>query len=168
MRYIVHSLAVLVLLICSNAQADTDTNRELDQFWQTLAQTVIDGDYDQYSAGYHKDAVLVSGLKKTSYSIEKALARWKQGFADTKLGKIKANVEFVWTQRYTSDNTAHETGMFRYSTTDENGKTEDFIAHLTTLMVKKNGKWLIVMENQKTKGSEQQWLEAKKQSHGLN
>lgn len=157
MRYITNTFTALVLLVCANVHAENKTEKELDQFWQALSQTVIDGDFEQYSAGYHQDAVLVSGFKKTSYPIQKALARWKQGFADTKQGKIKANVKFVWTQRYTSDNTAHETGMFKYSTTDENGKTEDFIAHLTTLMVKKNGKWLIVMENQKSKASQQQW-----------
>jgi hypothetical protein len=141
----------------STAATASTTEQELDQFWQALSQSVINGEFEQYKAGYHEDAILVSGFSKNSYSIKQAFARWQQGFADTKNGKMKAHVKFVWTQRFVSENTAHETGMFKYSTTDENGKTEDFIAHTTTLMVKKDGKWLIMMENQKSKATEEEW-----------
>lgn len=139
------------------AATASTTEQELDQFWQALSQSVIDGEFEQYKAGYHEDAILVSGFSKNSYSIKQAFARWQQGFADTKNGKMKAHVKFVWTQRFISENTAHETGMFKYSTTDAKGKTEDFIAHTTTLMVKKDGKWLIMMENQKSKATEKEW-----------
>ncbi len=141
--------------------ADTSNiEQELDQFWQALSQTVIDGEFEQYAAGYHKDAVLVSGFTKNSYPIKQAFDRWQQGFEDTKTGKMKAHVKFVWTQRLISENTAHETGMFKYSTTDEKGNTEVFIGHLTTLLVKKDGKWLIMMENQKSKATEEEWNSA--------
>ena len=150
-------LCVTLLLITSTVTANDSTTKELDVFWQQLSETVTNGDFEQYSAGYHEDAILVSGFSKNSYSIKQALARWKQGFDDTKNGKMKASVKFVWTKRFVSDNTAHETGMFKYSTTDDEGVTEDFIAHLTTLSVKKNGKWLIMMENQKSKATQQEW-----------
>jgi len=145
------------MLIATSVNANDTSLKELDVFWQNLSDSVINGEFEQYTAGYHDDATLVSGFSKTSYSIKQAFARWQQGFADTKNGKIKAHVQFVWTQRYVSKNTAHETGMFKYSTTDEKGKTEDFIAHLTALSVKKDGKWLIIMENQKSKASQQEW-----------
>lgn len=160
------TLATFVMLITissalfsanTRAAQTSNTEQQLDQFWQALSQSVIDGEFEKYTAGYHEDAVLVSGFNQNSYPIKQAFARWQQGFADTKNGKMKAHVKFVFTQRYISENTAHETGMFKYSTTDEKGKTEDFIAHLTTLLVKKDGKWLIVMENQKSKATEEKW-----------
>lgn len=150
-------LCMTFLFITSSVMANDATTKELDTFWQHLSETVINGEFEQYRAGYHEDAILVSGFSNNSYPIKQALARWKQGFDDTKSGQMKASVKFVWTQRLVSDNTAHETGMFKYSTTDDEGKTEDFIAHLTTLSVKKNGKWLIMMENQKSKATKQEW-----------
>jgi hypothetical protein len=71
----------------------------------------------------------VSGAKKTSYPLSKALAGWKQGFLDTKSGKMKANVEFKFTQRWGYETTAHETGIFHYWTVDANGTRKDDYAN---------------------------------------
>lgn len=134
--------------------------QELNAYWENLAKTVADGDFEGYGDGYHKDAVIVfaSGKNKTSVPIKKALAGWKQGFSDTKNGKNRSHVAFRFSQRIGDATTAHETGIFLYSTSDADGKNKkEYPTHFEMLLVKKNGKWLGVMEYQKTNASLAAW-----------
>ena len=135
-----------------NTTANTKIIFELNAYWKNLSKTVAEGDFEGYKNTYHKDAVIIfaSGKNKSSVSIEKALAGWKKGFQDTKAGKNKSQVEFRFSQRINDETTAHETGIFVYSTSDVNGENKvDYPTHFEMLLVKRNGKWLGVMEYQK-------------------
>ena len=85
------------------------------------------------------------------------MARWKPEFAATKSGKIKANVAFRFSQRLGDDATAHETGIFRYSTVDAEGQSTDEYIHFEGLLVKRKGNWKVLMEYQKSKATLQEW-----------
>ena len=81
------------------SQTDKDELRktEIDKtYWSVISRTVKEGDFDGYSATCHENAVLVTtgGENKRSYPMTVALARWKQGFANTKQGKQMDNVSF--------------------------------------------------------------------------
>ncbi len=148
--------------LATEIQLDTDSlrNAELDQFYAMISKTVEEGDFEGYKEAYHKDAVIIfaSGQNKTSVSISQALAGWKQGFMDTKAGKMKASVEFRFSQRISSEDTAHDTGIFIYTSADSNGKvTGKYITHFEMLMVKRNNKWLALMEYQKGNGTKEEW-----------
>jgi ketosteroid isomerase-like protein len=135
--------------------ADTGARvAELDAFWREASRTVREGDFDGYKATYHDDAVLVS--LKSSVPIAQALARWKAGFDDAKAGKMKASVEFRFSQRVGDATTAHETGIFLYSTTDANGVVKASHVHFEALLVKK-GAWKMVMEFQKNSATPAEW-----------
>jgi len=134
--------------------------QELDAYWNALAKTVKTGDFEGYRDGYHKDAVIVfaSGKNKTSVPIQKALDGWKQGFIDTKNGKNKSHVAFRFSQRIGDATTAHETGIFLYVTSDADGKNKkEYPTHFEMLLVKKHGKWLGVMEYQKSNATLKEW-----------
>lgn len=131
--------------------------KELDEVWAEMTRTVSAGDYEGYGKIYHPDAVLVSGYSKNSYPIAKALSGWKKGFDDTKAGQMKANVTFRFSQRFHDSETAHETGMFYYYTINKDGKLNGQYVHMNALLVKKNGKWLVVMEYQKGPGTKEEW-----------
>lgn len=131
--------------------------KELDAYWAEVSRTVKAGDFKGYQATCHPEGILVSGSSRKSYPLAQALARWKQGFDDTKAGKIKASVEFRFSQRWGDATTAHETGIFLYQATKADGtKSVDYI-HLEALLTKKNGRWLIVMEFQKSKATKTEW-----------
>ncbi|MFK7923837.1 MAG: hypothetical protein AB8H47_17895 [Bacteroidia bacterium] len=133
---------------------------ELDQYWTELSRTVKEGDFEGYSAGYHEDAVIIfaSGKNKSSVPISKALAGWKQGFEDTKAGKTNASVAFRFSQRIGDETTAHETGIFNYTTYDKSGKvTGAYPTHFEMLLVKRDGKWLGLMEYQKSTATQAEW-----------
>lgn len=152
----------ITLLVAPSALAADDKARlaELDAYWVEASRTVKEGDFAGYSATFHEAATLVSGSSKTSYPIAKALARWKQGFADTKAGKIKASVEFRFSQRIGDATTAHETGIFIYSTVDADGKATKAYIHFEALLVKRES-WKMMMEYQKSKATAEEWEKLK-------
>ena len=150
-------LAVAFLFSFSLLAADTAPEparlKELDAYWAEVSRAVGTGDFAAYEATCHPEGVLVSGSKKTSSPLADALKRWKKEFDATKSGEMKASVEFKFSQRLGDATTAHETGMFLYSATGADGKETREYIHFEGLLVKRDGRWKIVMEYQKSKGT---------------
>lgn len=156
------ALIVAALIATPAILADENDNRlaALDAYWKQVSRAVESGDFKGYQATCHPEGVLVSGTKKTSYPLSTALAKWKEGFDDTKAGKIKPTVQFRFSQRLGDETTAHETGMFLYAV-----KTGDEVSvepiHFQALLVKRKGEWKILMEYQKSKGTIEEWNQLK-------
>ncbi len=133
---------------------------ELDHFWTELSRTVKEGDFESYKATYHGDAVIVFTTRenKASMSITKALINWKQDFIDTKAGKTENSVAFRFSQRVGDETTAHETGIFVFQSNDGSAKAnpKQFI-RFEALLVKRDSVWLMVMEYQKSRATEEEW-----------
>ncbi len=155
---IIGKVLLASLLGAQGAFAADEKDRlvELDAYWAEVSRAVREGDFEGYKATCHARGVLVSGTSKTSSPLSKALARWKPGFLDTKAGKIKASVEFRFSQRLGDDTTAHETGIFLYSTVDADGKPGKEYIHFEGLLVKEGG-WKILMEYQNSKATRKEW-----------
>lgn len=139
---------------------------ELDAYWAELARTVEEGDFEGYAATYHEDAVFVSDIQNggagVSYPIASALAGWKQLFDDTKSGDAKASVTFRFTRRLSDETTAHEVGMFNYRFGPADGEAPNQYTHFESLLVKKDGKWKMIMEYQKAIGTQEEWDAARR------
>jgi hypothetical protein len=155
-------LTLTVLSGCSsNLQLDESTRiAELDEYWAEVSRCVREGDFDGYKATCHKDGVVVSGSSNKAYPLSKALARWEQDFINTKSGKVKGDVEFRFDKRLGDSTTAHETGMFCYTTQKPDGTIIKDYIHLEALLLKR-GQWKIMMEYQKSKGTEEEWNKLK-------
>ena len=153
-------LAVAAALLALPATAPAQITAELDAYWAEISRTVGEGDFEGCAELYHPDAVLVAGGSGT-YPIARALAGWKQGFDDTREGRAKAGVEFRLLERLNDATTAHETGIFRYTLEPVDG--DDVVAQVQfeALLVKKDGKWLMVMEYQKGPATDAEWAAAK-------
>ena len=146
------------LLAAPLAAAADDAPRlaQLNGYWAEVSRSVREGAFDAYRATCHGEGVLVSGSKKTSQPLAKALERWQQDFVNTKTGKVKAKVEFRFSQRLGDETTAHETGIFRYTSVTADGKvTTDYI-HFEVLLVKRDT-WKTLMEYQKAKATREEW-----------
>ncbi len=141
--------------------ADSLRKAEIDKtFWNEVSRAVKKGDFEGYKATCHENAVLVttSGKNKQSYPMTTALAGWKQGFVDTKDGKQFDQVEFRFSQRIGDETTAHETGIFYFTSHDSQGKLlRGGYTHLEALLVKNNGLRQILMEYQKAKATKAEW-----------
>lgn len=136
--------------------ADEARLAELDAYWAEVSRAVGSGDFEGYQATCHPEGVLVSGSRQSSQPLAKALARWKPEFDATKTGKIKASVEFRFSKRLNDETTAHETGIFLYSSTNADGNTTKEYVHFEGLLVKKD-RWKILMEFQKSKATPEEW-----------
>jgi len=170
-------MSMLLMLILSTATLSANNNHnhtnsktatqndslrlaELDRFWDEVSRTVHNGDFEGYAATYHEDAVVVftTGENKTSVAIAKALANWKQGFKDTKEERTQPSVEFRFSQRVGDENTAHETGIFSFQSNDGSDTLNpNRFIHFEALLVKRNSVWVMVMEYQKSKATQEEW-----------
>ncbi len=169
-RIILHSSLVLFACMVTTlatsqisktvSSADSIRITELNHYFTELSRTVREGDFEGYKATYHKDAVCVftTGNHKYANPIDVQLALWKPGIDDTKAGKTKNNVEFRFSQRVGDPATAHETGIFYFTSIDKNGKAlAAGYVHFEILLVKHNGVWLALMEYQKSKATQEEW-----------
>ena len=136
------------------------SDEELDAFWAEMSRSVREGDYATLTGAYHADAVLVDGVRGSTSPVSKAFEAWKPGLQDTKNGRMKASVQFRFTQRLRDESTAHEAGIFRYAADPEKGEPQDDYVRFEMLLVKRNG-WKIVMEHQIGPATEQEWQAAK-------
>ena len=145
----------------SQSNADSLRIAEIDRtYWAEISRTVKEGDFEGYKATCHENAVLVAtaGKNKRSEPMTAALARWKQGFMDTKEGKQMDKVSFRFSQRIGGETTAHETGIFYFTSHDATGKLlSESYTHLEALLVKQGGKWVCLMEYQKSAATKAEW-----------
>lgn len=142
------------------SNASTEPQSELDALWAETSRVVAEGDFDGYGALFHPEAVLVNGIRGTSYPIATALAGWKQGFDDTREGRMVASVEFRFSERLIGETTAHETGIFRYAWGEPGTPVDSLQAsliHFQALTVRKEGRWRMVMEYQIAIASPEEW-----------
>ena len=153
-----HLSIISLLLIFTTNIYDNPTD-EVDALWQEVSRTVSDGDFEGYAATYHQDAVLVNGISGTSYPIADALAGWKQGFDDTKSGNMKASVEFRFTERLHSEKTAHDTGIFKYTSHVDGEEPNVAYIHFEGLSTKASGEWKLMMEYQISLATIEEWNE---------
>jgi uncharacterized protein (TIGR02246 family) len=151
------AFAAFLLAAPSVTQAQVST--ELDAYWTEASRTVEEGDFEGYAELYHPDAVLVMKGRGT-VPIAEALAGWKQLFDDTRDGKAVAGVEFRFTERLNDATTAHETGMFRYVFEPEEGDDSVSLVRFEALLVKRDGRWLMLMEYQQDPVTEEEWAAA--------
>lgn len=143
--------------LAADKVSEGDRLKQLDRFWADVSQAVASGDFAAYQATCHPEGVLVSGSKKTVESLADALKRWKVGFDDTRAGKMKASVQFKFSQRIGDANSAHESGIFFYQSTNSEGKVEPNYTHFEALLVKRKGKWQTFMEYQKSKSTREDY-----------
>jgi ketosteroid isomerase-like protein len=140
-------------------QKDSIRLVELDRYWNTYVQAVKEGDFEVLKSLYHNDAVLVKAASviKTSIPIDMALAGWKEGLDNTKKGKQIDEVEFRFSQRIGNETTAHETGIFMFTSINNNSKVK-YLVHFEMLMIRENYGWRVLMEHQKSAdATEEEW-----------
>lgn len=156
------SIAVLLVVMvarCGGLLAGQPEPRlaELDALWAEVDRAVREGDFEAYAAHCHPEGVLVSESKGFSQPLSAALARWKPEFAATREGRMTAEVETRFTRRLGDATTAHESGMFRYTSRMEGKESHTDFVPFDALLVKRDGRWLILMEHQKAHATQAEW-----------
>ena len=130
---------------------------ELDAYWAEVSRAVREGDFKAYVATCHPEGVLVSGTKQMSQPLATALARWEKDFTATREGKVRGNVEFRFSRRLGDATTAHESGIFRYTSLEAGVPPKYEWMRLEALLVKRGDVWKILMENQIGPATQAEW-----------
>lgn len=145
------------LFLVSNLSAQSIPNSEINAFWLEASRQVAEGDFDAYANSFHNEAILVNGMGSQSYPIQFALNGWKEGFENTKNGKMKASVEFRFSASAMGESTAHQTGIFRYAWQNEGEDFQEVFIHFEALLTKSTGEWKMLMEYQKAIATREEW-----------
>ena len=162
---LVATISLLTFFATIKAQSQTNKDdlrkNEIDKtYWNVISKTVKEGDFEGYVATCHKNSIEVNTAwnNNTSYPMAIALDGWKQGFIDTKQGKIFENILFRFSKRIGDETTAHETGIFYTTIHDREGKLiNEFIAHFESTLIKQGDKWVCLMEYQKAQATREEW-----------
>ncbi|SMG21618.1 YybH family protein [Arenibacter troitsensis] len=145
------------LLFSCNVFAQ-DRITELNAYWNVVKENVEAGDVAGYGATFHEDGILVSDRGKVCYSLREALEQWRNGLEKTNKGITKVNLDFRFSERTGDNTTAFERGIFRHNLLDEHGERTERFIHFDALLIKKNGKWQIMLEHQKLPATKEEWM----------
>ena len=149
---------ILVLLVPSSILfAQTNNNNGLNAFWIEAERQVKEGDFKAYSASFHHDAILVNGISKNSIPIKEALDGWEKGFEDTRLGQMKASVEFRFSESILGTSSAYQKGIFFYTSEYAEQSPVSVFIYFEVLLTKSNDIWKILMEYQKEYATHEDW-----------
>jgi uncharacterized protein (TIGR02246 family) len=147
---------VLICLTIGSALAGGTTTPEIDRdVWSVVSRTVAESDIAGMAATYHSDAVLVG--RDGTVPIAEQLAKWGRDMKEAQGAGTRASVAFRFASRQDGEKTAFETGIFKYSVTDPSGTATSSYVAFEGLLVKKDGKWLMLMERQLEAVDEAAW-----------
>ena len=140
----------------TSGSAPSSASSEIDaQCWSVISEAVAANDCDKMASVYHPDAVLVSTTG--SIAVTAQLVTWGEGMEKIAAEGRSASVSFRFASRQGDATTAFERGMFRYAETNGAGVEEPRFVQLEALFVKKEGRWLMVMERQLEAADEGAW-----------
>jgi uncharacterized protein (TIGR02246 family) len=123
--------------------------------WAVVSAAVAAHDLEAMAAVYHPDAVVVS--ERGTAAIADQLIDWGEGMARARAAGTSASVSFRFARRQAWETTAFETGMFKYTELAGDGTETSSYVPFEALLVKKDGKWLLLMERQLEASDERVW-----------
>ncbi len=167
-------ILLLILVIPLNDVAEStnllnktvydSTNQEIDiraqinkELWKPIIKSVLESDYETHAACYHLSAVVVMEMNNQSMTGKQWLENVKIDFEKQKDAPKTTYLKFRFDKRIYSSNTAFETGIYSYSAVDKNGIRRTNYTYFEGLSVRENGKWQIIMENQKKRATLRDW-----------
>lgn len=129
------------------AVAQTDSVvAELDAFWAGVVKSVVEWSLPAQKATYHPDAVGVYGTAD-SYTTSSIWAGYAKRETDTSAVEApdrRRILEFRFSSRVHDAGTAHEVGLYHFWAEGR----EHYYGTLDSYLVKKDGRWLILVEIQ--------------------
>ena len=101
------------------------------------------------------DAVVISNGDVTP--IGDALESWAEGMKKAAADGSSARVSFRFASRQDNERSAFEIGIFKYTSVDSSGTETQMFMHFESVLVKKEGRWLFLLERQFDETNEAAW-----------
>jgi hypothetical protein len=141
-------------LVAAPSAAQDPIEAELDAFWEVVVSSVENWDIDAQKATYHPDAISVTD-HEASYRTRRIADLFAEARDATSVPP-DATVAFRFSSRVHDEATAHEVGVYRFHQAGE----EPFYGGVDSYLVKKDGRWLILLEIMRREGLAQaEWDE---------
>ena len=148
--YKIITVIIVALAFVAPVQA-----QDADDVYIETTRTVEQADFDGMAAAYHKDAILVSATG--TKPIGDVMVRWRrEGEANAAAGGT-ASVSFRFSSHQHGQATAFDKGIFKYWAQDKDGTRKTAMIHFEGLLIKRDGKWLWLMEHQMHAATQAQW-----------
>lgn len=139
----------------SAATATASTAAIDTEVWSVISATVVNADIKGMAATYHPDAVVVT--PGNTLPIGEMLPQWGKSMEQMAAGGASATVEFRFSSRMDNAKTAFEVGIFKYTVTDNAGKSTSYIIPMEALLIRTDAGWRILMERQLAPVGAEEW-----------
>jgi hypothetical protein len=133
-------------LVAAPSAAQDPIEAELDAFWEVVVSSVENWDIDAQEATYHPDAISVTD-HEASYRTRRIADLFAEA-RDAASVPPDATLAFRFSSRVHDEATAHEVGVYRFHQAGE----EPFYGGVDSYLVKKDGRWLILLEIMRREG----------------
>ena len=151
-----YTIAFLLCFTSNAAFSGQGSSQQINKdTWAVISQAVANADIEAMAATYHHDAVVVNGNE--TVPIKSALSKWAEGMKQATTNGSTASVSFRFASRQDDETTAFESGIFRYSSIDSSGNETIMFMDFESLLVKKENRWLFVMERQLNETDKASW-----------
>jgi len=147
-QILIEPVVIKKIIRIPSRQIDRDT-------WSVISQAVKNADINSMASTYHPDAVVISNGDITP--ISDALESWAEGMKQAATDGSSARVSFRFGSRRDNERSAFETGVFKYTMVNASGTETQMFMHFETVLVKKKGRWLFLLERQLDQANEAAW-----------
>ena len=131
--------------------------------WSVFVEGYNTFDTDKFMSVYSKDVVRVPVDEKRIFNYTEYRRNINREHQFNRNYKIKARIELRFTHRIHSGDQAFETGIYKISLTDNNGKPATLYSRFQVHMVREGGVWKIRYDTDSTENgtvSEKDFLSA--------
>ncbi|RYU97011.1 YybH family protein [Emticicia agri] len=160
-------ILLCALLMCSFftvvAQTDNIETEINNQVWLPFIKTYSSMDAIGFMNLHSRDLLRVPVDSKKIYNYEEYSLNNQQSNEYNFRHKRHQTIEFSFEERVHNETAAFETGYYKVTSTDSNGKSSTFYGKFTVVLRKTDDRWKIVLDSDTSKNiTESMFLKGKK------
>lgn len=159
MRRFIILASLMFSVTVSLAQENTDF-RELEMFFEKLALSVDEGNFETYKSLFHVDAigvVVTSESEKRTAVIAETLKQNKIDMLEVSSGRRQQKLQFKFDSIFQDSSSALVSGMIHFWSSEQDPEQGGWFGYFEMYLLKKQD-WMIVA-NQQGRSTREEWEE---------
>lgn len=122
------------------------------QIWIPFHEAYRDGEAEKYIALHRPEFIRGEGSRKVVRTLDEYAAGVRRSFAIWKERGLKIDLQFRFFERIVKGAQASERGIYRFTLTASDGKTQTFYGQFHTFSRKVDGRWQFVVDYDSDEG----------------
>ena len=155
---------LLFLYSCSNAFAQNAQQQINEQVWKPFIQAYNAYDTDAFMAVHSKNLVRAPIDSKSVRNFEQYRKQNEEGAKRATNQGSTRTIDLHFITRVSNDMQAYEIGIYKVTSTNNNGENKDYYGKFHVVLVKENGVWKILVDQDSSENntiSEKDFLAAR-------